>query len=149
MVDDGIISASDVRRGFVETSLPAGKIVTGVHTNSAEGDVRFAESVFTMGRSVKGLRLRFEKGKIVDWDADENRELLSKLLEGRRVGGNRLGWFSIGLNPVAEPFMLDNSIVRNDVAIGLGPHPILERSKATPRVQFEATIGLAKVEIVD
>jgi len=51
------------------------------------------------------------------------------------------------LNPVAEPCMLDNSFVKDDIGIGLGPHPQLERRAADPSVFFYATTGPVRVEI--
>lgn len=43
MIEDGIISNSDRKRGFVSTSLPAGKIVCAMQPTSAEGKVRFTD----------------------------------------------------------------------------------------------------------
>lgn len=147
IVDDGIISASDVRRGFLETSLPAGKVVSSVVTSSVEGEVHFMDPIFLMGRTVRGLRLRFRKGRLVGWEADENAELLAGQFGNRPAGDNRLGWFTMGLNPAAEPCMLDNSIVKNDVGIGFGPHPELDKRRAPRRPHFQATIGVATVDI--
>jgi leucyl aminopeptidase (aminopeptidase T) len=149
MVDDGIVSASDVRRGFLSTTLPPGKIVAVVSPNSVRGRICFSDPVFMMGRSVRGLQLTFEKGKLVDWRAEENGELLSELLKSTGASKNRMRWFSIGLNPAAKPCMLDNSIVENDVGIGLGPHPMLERSEIGSAPYFEGTIGLVTVELSD
>lgn len=146
MLDDGIISPSDARRGFVWTSLPAGKIVSGVVPNSAQGEIHFTDPVFVMGRSVLGLRFSFERGRLVDWSADEHADLLNSSLKPRLASKN-VGWFSIGLNPAAEPCMLDNSIVQNDIGIGLGRHPLLEPSRVMRGGPFEATIGPAKIAI--
>ncbi len=149
MIEDGIISDSDRKHGFVSTSLPAGKIVCAVQPNSAEGTVRFTDPVFLMGRSVRGLRLVFKKGRLVDWGADEHAELLTSLLGHRKGSGDRMRWFSIGLNSAAEPCMLDNSIVKDDVGIGLGPHPMLEASKVGSKSYFDGTIGLVNLEIIN
>jgi len=147
MVDDGIISSKDLDHGFNETSLPAGKIVSTVIGDSVQGEICFTDRVFLMGRSVKGVHLRFEEGRLVEWDAKENGELLNSILKKCMSERQQLGWFSIGLNPAAQPCMLDNSIVLNDFGIGFGPHPLLERSKVKSNVQFDATVGLVKVEI--
>jgi leucyl aminopeptidase (aminopeptidase T) len=146
MVDDGIISSDDVRRGFVETSLPAGKFVSGILPGSAKGKICFTDPVFLMGRSVIGLQLELERGRLTHWSAKENADILTSTLGNRRSVGNYLGWFSIGLNSAVEPCMLDNSIVQNDVGIGFGPHPLVEPSKIRPRVSFEGTIGLVEIE---
>jgi hypothetical protein len=55
----------------------------------------------------------------------------------------------MGLNAAAEPCMLDNSIVSNDVGIGLGPHPELEPTRAGSRPYFDSTIGPVKLDIID
>jgi hypothetical protein len=148
IVENGVISERDRKRGSVSTSLPAGKVICAVQRTSARGEVRFTEPVFMMGRSVVGLRLRFETGRLLDWKADEHGELLKSVLRHGRVAGDQMRWFSVGLNSAAEPCMLDNSIVRNDVGIGLGPHPLLEPSRLT-KSYFEGTIGLATIEVFD
>jgi len=43
--------------------------------------------------------------------------------------------------------MLDNSIVKDDVGLGLGPHPQLERRIADPMVSFDCTVGPVRIEI--
>jgi leucyl aminopeptidase (aminopeptidase T) len=149
MIEDGIISERDRKHGFVSTSLPAGKIVCAAQPTSARGEVHFTDPIFIMGRSVKGLRLRLERGRLVDWGADEHAELLASLLRQGRATGHQMGWFSVGLNPAAEPCMLDNSIVKNDIGIGLGPHPVLEPSRVMSKPYFEGTIGLGNVEVLD
>jgi len=59
----------------------------------------------------------------------------------------RTGYFTIGLNEAVEPCMLDNSIVKDDVGLGLGPHPELERRIADPTVSFDWTVGPVRIEI--
>jgi len=147
VVSDGIIDATDVRRGFVETSLPAGRVEASIDPSSMEGEVHKADPVFAMGRTVRGPWFEIHGGKIVASGAAENEELLTRLLASSKSSTARFGWFTVGLNPAAEPFMLDNSIVKDDVGIGLGPHPQLERKAADPSVSFSATLGPATLEI--
>ena len=149
MIEDGIISDSDVRRGFVSTTLPAGKIICAVDPTSANGNVRFTDPVFLMGRSVKGLQLSFEKGRLVSWGADENAELLASQLGRAKASADHMGWFSVGLNSAAAPCMLDNSIVKDDVGIGLGPHPLLGPSNTKSKLYFDGTIGRVKLTVLN
>jgi len=147
-VDDGIIDARDVRRGHLETGLPAGMVVSAVLPNSAEGEVHFAEPMLLAGKVIKGVSLAFKKGRLVSWVAEENADLLSHpLRNAARMRGDDLCWFAVGLNLVAEPCMLDNRIVKDDVTIGLGYHPQVEPSKKQTSAEFEATIGICNVEI--
>ncbi len=146
-LDDGIISAADVRRGFVSAALPAGKLEAAMRPESVEGEVHATDPMFYGGRTIRGVSFRVKAGRIVEWRAEEHGDLLNRTLKGSRVETARLGWFTVGLNPVADPCMLDNSIVKDDVGLGLGPHPQLERRAARPGVFFYATIGPAQIEI--
>jgi leucyl aminopeptidase (aminopeptidase T) len=146
-VDDGIIGPGDVRRGFVETSLPAGKVDGALRPESVAGEVHATDPIFFAGRTISGIRFRVKAGRVVDWSAEEHGELLDRALTQSKVGRARLGWFTIGLNPAALPCMLDNGIVRDDVGLGLGPHPQLERRAADPSISFYATIGPVRIHV--
>ncbi len=146
-VDDGIVSSADVRRGFVETSLPAGRLEAVLRPETADGEVLCRDPIFFAGRTIRGLRLRIVKGKITEADAEENADLLVHALPTRARSRARLGWFSVGLNAAAEPCMLDNSIVKDDIGLGLGPHWELERAKADPSLSFYVTTGPSRVEV--
>ncbi len=145
LVDDGIVSPSDVQRGFTDTGLPAGKILWSVNQSSAEGEVRFTDPVIILGRAVRGLHLSFKRGRVADWESDSHSELLDRVFQSPDWE-THLGWFSLGLNAAAKPVLLDNSIVQNDVGIGLGSHSELEKSKLSTKIQFFATLGPARVE---
>jgi hypothetical protein len=43
--------------------------------------------------------------------------------------------------------MLDNSLVKDEVTIGLGYHPQLERQRKKTAASFDATIGVCRVEV--
>lgn len=146
-IDDGIISPPDLRRGLVETALPAGKVEAAIRPESANGEVHSTDSIFIAGRAVVHPWYRIRSGKIVAWGADDREDLLSHALKESKVGSARLGFMTVGLNKAAKPCMLDNSIVKDDVGIGLGPHPLLERRIADPSVSFGATIGVVRIDI--
>ena len=146
-VDDGIIGPGDVRRGFVETTLPAGRIEAAVRPESVEGEVQSTDPMFFAGRTISGIWFRVKAGRIVEWSARKHGDLLDRALAAPKRPKARLGWFTVGLNPAAEACMLDNSIVKGDVGLGLGPHPQLERGIADPNVFFYATIGPVRIEV--
>ncbi len=145
-IDDGIISPADVRRGFVETALPAGRLEVAIRPESTSGDVHSTDSLFFAGHTVVRPWYRIQAGKIVAWGAEDREDLLGHALKASKVGTARIGYITVGLNPAAEPCMLENSIVENDVGIGLGPHPQLERRAADPSVGFSETIGPVHME---
>ncbi len=145
-IDDGIVSVADVRRGFVQTSLPAGKLEAAVHPDSVTGEIHATDPIFAAGRTIVRPWFHIERGKIVKAGAAENEDLLQRLLAHANASASRVGYVSVGLNPAAEPCMLQNAIVKDDVGFGLGPHPQLERRLADPSVSFDATIGPVRLE---
>ena len=147
IVSDGIISAEDIRRGLVRTALPAGRLEAAVRSESVNGEVRGTDSIAFAGRAIVRPWFRIRAGKIVESGAAEHEDLLHRILEEAKVRNARVGYVTVGLNGAAEPWMLDNSIVKDDVGIGLGPHPQLERRAADPTVSFCETIGPVRFEI--
>ncbi len=147
VLNDGIISAADIRRGFVATALPAGRLEAAVRPDSVEGEVRATDSIPFAGRAIVRPWFRIHAGKIAEAGAATHEDLLLRLLQQSKVGAARIGYITIGLNAAAEPCMLDNSIVKDDLGIGLGPHPQLERGAADPTVSFDATVGPVRMEI--
>jgi leucyl aminopeptidase (aminopeptidase T) len=147
VLNDGIISAADIRRGFVQTALPAGRLEGAIRPESVAGEVRGTDPIFFAGRAIVRPWFRIRSGKIIGSGADEQEDLLDRLLRQSKSGSTRIGYFTVGLNAAAEPCMLDNSIVKDDVGLGLGPHPQLERKAADPTVSFDWTIGPVRMEI--
>jgi aminopeptidase len=147
IVNDGIISPSDIRRGFVSTILPAGRVEVAVSSDSVSGEVHATDPILFGGRSIVRPWFRIRSGRIVESGAAENEDLLDRVLTKSKAERAKIGYVTIGVNPVAEPCMLDNSIVQDDVGMGLGPHPQLERAAADPSVSFDFTIGPVRIEI--
>lgn len=147
MVDDGIVSAADVKRGIVEASLPAGSVAAAVRSESVEGVVRAQDPIFFAGRTIASPWFRIKKGRIVEWGAAQNSDLLDRDLKMSGVGKARVGYVTVGLNSKAQPGMLENGIVENNVGIGLGAHPGLERKAFDPNVFFFFTNGRSHLAI--
>ncbi len=125
----------------------AGRLEAVVRPTSARGEVHSTDLLFFAGRTVVRPWYRLEARKVVACGAAEHEDFLRHVLKESQAAGTRLGYVTIGLNPAAEPCMLENSCVKDDVGLGLGPHPQLERRAADPSVSFYATIGRVRVEI--
>ena len=80
-------------------NMPGGEFFTSPVEDSAEGEVVFGEfpAVYN-GREVRGIRLRFEGGKVVDAAAEGGEDYLLEQLD-RDEGARRLGELGIGCNP--------------------------------------------------
>jgi aminopeptidase len=83
---------SDGHRNF-----PSGEIFTGPIENSANGQVSFSYPVVTGGREVAGIRLRFERGQVVDASAAKNEAYLLSSLDADE-GARSLGELAFGTN---------------------------------------------------
>jgi aminopeptidase len=80
-----------------KNNMPSGEIFTGPVEDSAEGWVHFTYPAVTSGREVTGVKLWFEKGKVVKATAKKNEEYLLQMLD-IDPGARYLGEFAIGTN---------------------------------------------------
>ena len=84
-------------------NVPDGEIFTGPIEDSAEGHVYFSYPTIFGGREVTGVRLWFEKGKVVKATADKNEDFLIKTLDIDE-GSRKIGEFAIGTNNGIQKF---------------------------------------------
>ena len=78
-------------------NFPDGEIFTGPVEDSANGWVRFTYPAYYEGNEVKGVRLEFKDGLVVNETAEANQAFLTATLD-RDPGARRLGEFAIGTN---------------------------------------------------
>jgi aminopeptidase len=71
-------------------NLPTEEVFTSPDPQRAEGVVRATKPLYTQGRIIDGLTVRFEGGRAVQVDADSGAETLRALL-AQDEGGTRLG----------------------------------------------------------
>lgn len=87
-------------------NVPDGEIFTGPIEDSVEGCVYFSYPAIYQGREVEGVRLWFEKGKVVKATAEKNEEFLLKTLDTDE-GARFVGEFAIGTNDGITKFTRD------------------------------------------
>ena len=78
-------------------NLPGGEFFTGPVENTANGYIRYSFPATFQGRSVEDVRLRFEKGVVVEASAAQGQAFLDKMLS-LDEGARRLGEFAFGNN---------------------------------------------------
>jgi aminopeptidase len=78
-------------------NMPDGEIFTGPVEDSIEGSVYFSYPAIYKGREVTGVRLWFERGKVVKASAGKNEEFLLQTLD-TDAGSRFVGEFAIGTN---------------------------------------------------
>jgi aminopeptidase len=82
---------------YGEHNMPDGEFFTGPIEDSVSGEISFSFPASYGGRTVAGVRLRFEDGKVVDATADQGEDFLVEMLDTDE-GARRLGELGIGTN---------------------------------------------------
>jgi len=80
-----------------EHNLPGGEVFTAPVKESVEGTVHFDMPVYRNGREIRGARLTFEDGRVVDHAAEQNEAVLTGILDTDE-GSRYLGELGIGMN---------------------------------------------------
>ena len=88
-----------------EYNIPDGEVFTAPVRDSVEGTIQFNTPTIYLGSSHENIRLRFEKGRIVDADSSNREHLLSVL--DTDEGARYIGEFAIGFNPHIRKPMKD------------------------------------------
>jgi len=78
-------------------NMPDGEVFTGPVEDSVNGQVYFSYPAIYEGKEVTGVRLWFEKGRVVKATAEKNEDCLLKTLDTDE-GARRVGEFAIGTN---------------------------------------------------
>jgi aminopeptidase len=93
--------------------FPDGEVFTGPVEDSAEGTVAYSFPAVYRGREVDGVRLRFERGRVVEATAERGEEFLLAMLD-QDDGARFLGEVAFGLNDSLTEFtrstLLDEKI---------------------------------------
>ncbi|MBI2853793.1 MAG: aminopeptidase [Chloroflexi bacterium] len=84
-------------------NMPDGEIFTGPVEDSVEGKVYFSYPAIYDGREVTGVRLWFERGKVVKARAEKNEDFLVHTLD-TDSGSRFIGEFAIGTNEAIKRF---------------------------------------------
>jgi aminopeptidase len=80
-----------------QRNMPDGEVFTGPVEDSVEGHAFFSYPAIYGGREVIGVRLWFEKGRVVKATAEKNQDFLLKTLDTDQ-GSRLVGEFAIGTN---------------------------------------------------
>jgi aminopeptidase len=78
-------------------NFPDGEVYTSPDANTVEGEIFVDLPIFQGGASIKGIYLKFEGGKIIEYKADEGHEVLQKIIETDE-GSHRIGEVALGMN---------------------------------------------------
>lgn len=84
-------------------NIPCGEIFMAPVRESANGWIKFDYPGIEAGKEVSDIYLKFEKGKVVKYDASKNKNYLKTMLETDE-NSSYIGEFGIGCNPKIRKF---------------------------------------------
>lgn len=107
---------------YGEHNMPGGEVFTAPVKHSVEGEVLFDMPLLARGREVQDVHLKFEDGKVVDYSASQNEEVIESMLD-TDDGASYLGELGIGMNRGIDRFtynMLFDEKMGDTVHMALG-----------------------------
>jgi aminopeptidase len=108
--------------GDATHNVPGGEVYTAPVDDSAEGEICFDLPGIRYGREIKGIRLKFSKGEVVDYSAETNQDALKSIIETDQ-GSKRIGELGIGTNRGIKRFtknILFDEKIGDTIHIALG-----------------------------
>jgi aminopeptidase len=96
-------------------NLPSGEVFTAPRVTATAGEVVFDVPMTVEGRRVRDVRLVFENGAVVDYDAANGADAIGEVLD-TDDGAKRLGELGVGMNRGIDRFT--DSILFDEKAAG-------------------------------
>jgi aminopeptidase len=94
-------------------NFPDGEVFTGPIEESVEGTIRFSFPAVYAGREIEDVRLRFEKGRVVEAHAGKGEDLLQTMLDsddGARFAGEIAFGTNYGIQRFTKNTLFDEKI---------------------------------------
>tara|TARA_Y100000034_G_C6885533_1_gene406563 strand:- start:860 stop:1948 length:1089 start_codon:yes stop_codon:yes gene_type:complete len=91
------IEGREAIKGDGKNNMPCGEVFIAPVETSTEGHIEYTFPATRGGRMVEGIKLKFEKGKVVEFSATKNEDFLKEMLETDE-GAKFIGEFGIGFN---------------------------------------------------
>lgn len=131
-VNDGILDEEDVAKGTTFGTLPSGSVEVAPVESSAEGTILFDQPMALRGKLVKGLKLKFEGGKLVSYEAQANLDAFADYYKGASGDRDRIASFLIGLNPNSDYIgYYTDGLVLGAVTVGVGANKTIGGANET------------------
>ena len=74
-------------------NIPSFEVFTSPDFTQTEGYIKFNQPLYYAGNVIRDIELKFEKGKVVEFDASENKDSLAEMIAHK--GANMVGEFSM------------------------------------------------------
>lgn len=80
-------------KGGEGRNIPSFEVFTSPDCRYTEGHIRFSEPLYLYGQKASGIKLWFEKGRVVKLEAEEGKEVLEEMIKVENA--DRVGEFSL------------------------------------------------------
>jgi|TARA_Y100000310_G_C20675645_1_gene812866 aminopeptidase len=97
------IKGREAIKCFGTRNMPDGEVFMAPVDDSANGHIKYTYPVVYMGKEVDGVKLWFEKGKVIKATAEKNEEFLKEMI-AMDEGASGLGEFGVGMNYNIDKF---------------------------------------------
>ncbi|MFB6221468.1 MAG: aminopeptidase [Halolamina sp.] len=97
------IEGNTAANDYGEANLPGGEVFTAPVRDSVEGTVHFDLPLYRQGREVRDARVTFEDGKVVEFSAGRNEDVLEGVFDTDEAA-RYLGELGIGMNDAIDRF---------------------------------------------
>lgn len=99
-LDDALVDESDVKVGNNMATIPGGVVGVAIDHTSAEGSIVGNHTTYPDSGPVMGTQWNFSGGHLTDQSYESGGEpIRAAYAKAPRSGRDRLGYFSVGLNP--------------------------------------------------
>jgi len=89
-----------------EENMPGGEVFMAPVRESLNGWIKFDYPRIVSGKQISGVMLKFENGKVIEYDAEKGKEFLKSLLETDE-NAKYIGEFGVGCNPMINKYTND------------------------------------------
>lgn len=119
-IHDGVIDDEDVRRGAVSISLPDGTVNVAPLETSANGTFASDIPEPQVGVLIRDAKWVFDEGLLTAIEGGENVDVIRQGLKGAAGQADRMGTFTLGINPKAKPGFTNSQIALGTATVAIG-----------------------------
>jgi len=146
-VDAGIIDADARKRRYgMIASNPSGQIIAAVDRAAATGTFVGNRAVYIGEDTFDGFRWRFEDGRLVERSGGRGRAAFEAAFAKAPKGRDRMGYFSLGLNPLGRNLPPCEDTEAGAILLGIGGNTFAGGRQRVPFVGY-AMLGEGTVEL--
>lgn len=146
-VDSGLVDTDAMKRAYGQlANNPSGQVLAAIDDNHATGTFVSNRSVYLGADVFGGVRWRFEDGRLVSGSCRLGTALYNSRFKAAGKGRDRLGVFSIGLNPLSRALAPCEDTEEGAVLVGIGNNGFLGGRNRLPFLAY-GLLGDARIEI--